>query len=129
MVMHVRLTVLTRCLVLCVCCVYLLQNIYLFLFLTAEKTSAQAPVVRKPEPMKKAPVVRKPEPMKKAPVVRKPEPTKKAPVVRKPTEKPPVVRKHYNHRYPVASNSKLLDIAVIRESTQEKPKQSTQKRP
>ena len=130
MVMHVRLTVLTRCLVLCVCCVYLLQNIYLFLFLTAEKTSAQAPVVRKPEPTKKAPVVRKPEPTKKAPVVHKPEPTKKAPVNKpEPTEKPPVVCKHYNHRYPVASNGKLLDVAVVAESTQEKPKQSTQKRP
>ena len=35
-----------RCLVLCVCCVYLLQNIYLFLFLTVEKTPTEkAPVV------------------------------------------------------------------------------------
>ena len=98
--------------------VYLLQNIYLFLFLTAEKTSTE-----------KAPVVRKPEPPKKAPVVCKPEPTKKAPVVRKPMEKPPVVRKHNSHRFPVASNGKLLDVAVIAESTQKKPKQSTQKRP
>ena len=74
--------------------VYLLQNIYLFLFLTAEKT-----------------------PTEKTPVVRKPEPTKKVPVVRKPTEKSPVVCKHNSHWFPVASNGKLLDVAVITEST------------
>ena len=38
------------------------------------------------------------------------------------TKKAPVVRTPASHRYPVASNGKLLDVAVIRESAQ-----STQK--
>ena len=34
------------------------------------------------------------------------------------TKKAPVVRTPASHQYPVASNGKLLDVAVIRESVQ-----------
>ena len=100
-------------------CIFVAKYLSLSISYSGENTYGAAPVVCKPEP----------EPTEKAPVVCKPEPTEKAPVVRKPepTKKPPVVCKHHNHQYPVTSNGKLLDVAVIRESTQ-KPKQSTQKK-
>ena len=85
---------------LCMLCIFVAKYLSIPISYSGEKPTEKAPVVRKPEPMKKAPVVHKPEPTEKAPVVHKPEPTKK----------PPVVRKHNYHRYPVASNGKLLDV-------------------